>query len=106
MGLNNAQLKKRAEERLTEYLTTHGTKINESLIIWNKEPICVKDICVLSAVIENGVVVFCDYNLETRSYNKSFSRTLEDLDHHNINSIIDDLVEYDTWQERKSKNRK
>lgn len=45
----------------------------------------------------------CDYNLETRSYNKSFSRTLEDLDHHNINSIIDDLVEYDTWQERKSK---
>lgn len=103
MGLNNAQLKKRAEERLTEYLTTHGTKINESLIIWNKVPICVKDICVLSAVIENGVVVFCDYNLETRSYNKSFSRTFEDLDHHNINSIIDDLVEYDTWQERKSK---
>ena len=105
MGLNNAQLKKRAEERLTEYLTTHGTKINESLIIWNKAPICVKDICVLSAVIENGVVVFCDYNLETRSYNKSFSRTFEDLDHHNINSIIDDLVVYDTWQERKSKKR-
>lgn len=106
MGLTRAQLKQHAEERLTEYLITHGTKIDDSLIIWNKEPICVKDICVLSAVIENGVVVFCDYNLETRSYKKSFSRTFEDLDHHNINSIIDDLVECDTWKERKSKKRK
>ena len=106
MGLTRAQLKQRAEQRLTEYLTTHGTKINESLIIWNKEPICVKDICVLSAVIENDVVVFCDYNLETRSYDKSFSRTFEDLDHHDINSIIDELAKYDTWQERKSKKQK
>lgn len=106
MGLTRAQLKQHAEERLTEYLINHGTKIDDSLIIWNKEPICVKDICVLSAVIENGVVVFCDYNLETRSYKKSFSRTFEDLDHHNINSIIDDLVECDTWKERKSKKRK
>ena len=106
MGLTRAQLKQHAEERLTEYLITHGTKIDDSLIIWNKEPICVKDICVLSAVIENGVVVFCDYNLETRSYKKSFSRTFKDLDHHNINSIIDDLVECDTWKERKSKKRK
>ena len=106
MGLTKAQLKQRAEQRRTEYLTTHGTRIDESLIIWNKEPICVKDICVLSAVIENGVVVFCDYNLETRSYNKSFSRTFEDLDHHSINAIIDDLVECDTWQERKTKKRK
>lgn len=106
MGLTRAQLKQRAEQRLTEYLITHGTKIDESLIIWNKKPICVKDICVLSAVIENGVVVFCDYNLENRSYKKSFSRTFEDLDHHNINSIINDLVEYDTWQERKPKKRK
>ena len=106
MGLTKAQLKQRAEQRLTEYLTTHGTRIDESLIIWNKEPICVKDICVLSAIIENGVVVFCDYNLETRSYNKLFSRTFEDLDHHNINAIIDDLVECDTWQERKTKKRK
>ena len=70
MGLSRAQLKQRAEQRLTEYLTTHGTKLDDSLIIWNKEPICVKDICVLSAVIENGVVVFCDYNIETRSYDK------------------------------------
>ena len=103
MGLTRAQLKQRAEERLTEYLITHGNKIDESLIIWNKKPICVKDICVLSAVIENGIVVFCDYNLEARSYSKSFSRTFEDLDHHDINSIIDDLVEYDTWHERKTK---
>ena len=106
MGLSRAQLKQRAEQRLTEYLTTHGTKLDDSLIIWNKEPICVKDICVLSAVIENGVVVFCDYNIETRSYDKTFSRTFDDLDHHNIESIIDNLVEYDTWQERKSNKRK
>lgn len=103
MGLTRAQLKQRAEQRLTEYLTTHGTKIDEALIIWNKRPICVKDICVLSAVIENGVVVFCDYNIKTRSYEKSFSRTFDDLDHHYINAITDDLVECDTWQERKSK---
>ena len=106
MGLTRAQLKQRAEQRLTEYLSTHGTKIDESLIIWNKWPICAKDICVLSAVIENGVVVFCDYNLETRSYKKSFSRTFEDLDYHNINSIINELVEYDTCEERKSKKQK
>ena len=27
MGLSRAQLKQRAEQRLTEYLTTHGTKL-------------------------------------------------------------------------------
>ena len=29
MGLTRAQLKQRAEQKLTEYLSTHGTKIDE-----------------------------------------------------------------------------
>ena len=106
MGLTREQLKQRAEKRLTEYLTVHGKKIDESLIIWDKRPIVVKDICVLSAVIENGVVIFCDYDIDTRSYKKSFSRTFEDLEHHHIERIINSLTEYDTYQDRKTSKQK
>ena len=105
MGLTREQLKQRAEKRLTEYLKVHGKKIDESLIIWDKRPIVVKDICVLSAVIENGVVIFCDYDVKNRTYDKSFSRTFENLEHHHIDRIINSLTEYDTYQDRKSKQK-
>ena len=107
MGLTRAQLKERAAKKLTDYIESHGTKIDEGLIIWNKEPICVKDICVLSVVIENGRVIFCDYDLEKRTYKESFSRTYEDLDHHYLADILEDLMAKDAWADRtKSKKKK
>lgn len=106
MGLTRAQLKERAAKKLTEYIESHGTKIDESLTIWNKKPICVKDICVMSAVIENGRVIFCDYDIEKRTYKESFSRTYDDLEYYYINDVLNDLIEYDTWQEHKTSKKK
>ena len=100
MGLTKAQLRDRSEKKLYEYLEAHGTEVKESKFakkIWDKYPICARDICVLSAIIMKNVeLLFTDYDSVKDSYPRKFSRKGKELERVYLESILKQISSYDS----------
>lgn len=107
MGLTREKLKERAIAKLDSYIKEHGSKIG-NYIVWDTYPICVKDICLFSAVIDltNYTTFFCDFEKESMTFNKKYIRTYDDLDYNMINSLLSDLIEYDNMITKKNSKPK
>lgn len=111
-GLTKQMLKERAIDRLKTFITTHGDEVmnnikfdfkqfsdtlpKEEHIIthkWDKEPIIVQDICVLSVIMfDDGTIVFCDYNAkENKISNYKQCRVAKNLETNYINAVLIDM---------------
>lgn len=103
MGLTKAQLLERSKKKLFEYLTTHGKEVKHSKkvkFMWDKYPICARDICVLHAIItKDDKVLFTDYNEEDDSYKESFCRNWDELEKEYLDSIYQQISSYDLKHE-------
>lgn len=99
MGLTREQLREKSRTKLYEYLDAHSTEVNNSKLIkkyWGKYPICVRDICVLHALItKTGNLIFTDYDIENDSYPKEFCRMGDQLEKIYLDSIYQQISTYD-----------
>ena len=92
MGLTKEQLKERSIQKLKDFVKEYGTVITKSLTVWDKYPVCVKDICVLSVCLFNDRIVFGDFDREKKEMD-FVRKTTDDLDKKYIDEVLTDMME-------------
>lgn len=118
MGLTREQIKERAIQRFKDFIKTYGEDFSSNAVkyskkdfevsddntkhriikVWDKEPVCAQDICVLAVVmLDNEDIIFCDMYKDNSNVDNSTidqperCRCLNDFTTSRINEILEDL---------------